>query len=95
MVVIKGLAITAGSNPSFFASIGKVHPTTFAHSTVTAIVRHTTSATITWTAGEATQWQGAYSATNNIDDATKEVVKVKKTSANMDDFFDVLFSFLN
>jgi hypothetical protein len=34
----------------------------------------TTSATITWTAGEATQWQVAYSATNNIDDATKEIV---------------------
>ena len=38
---------------------------------------------------------GYFHTSYTIDDATKEVDKVKKTSANMDDFFDVLFSFLN
>ena len=34
MVVIKGLAITAGSKPSFLANSGRVQPTFFANSTV-------------------------------------------------------------
>ena len=43
--MIKGLAITAGSKPIFFAASGSVQPTILAISTVIAIVRHTTSAT--------------------------------------------------
>ena len=48
-VVINGLAITAGSNPIFLASIGKVHPITFA--TIIAInsVEQTTIPTKTST----------------------------------------------
>ena len=40
-VVINGLAITAGSNPSFFASIGREHPISFATITVITNVEHT------------------------------------------------------
>ena len=43
-MVMNGLAMTAGSKPSFLATIGSVQPTTFATSTVTAIVAHTTKA---------------------------------------------------
>ena len=44
MVVMKGLAITAGSKPTRFAAIGSVQPTSFAMSTVTDMVAHTTAA---------------------------------------------------
>ena len=47
IVVMNGLAMTAGSKPSRFASIGSVQPMTFATSTVAAIVRQTVTATIT------------------------------------------------
>ena len=43
--MIKGDAITAGSNPSFFANMGSEQPTSFATKTVTTSVRHTTAAT--------------------------------------------------
>ena len=46
IVVMKGLAITAGSKPIFFASSGSVQPTNFAQNTVTTRVRHMVSATI-------------------------------------------------
>ena len=46
IVVIKGLAITAGSNPTFLASMGRVHPTTFAMNMVTTKVKHTTEAMV-------------------------------------------------
>ena len=49
IVVIKGLAITAGSNPIFFANIGSVLPTILAHNTVIIRVKHTTSAIVTVT----------------------------------------------
>ena len=39
IVVMKGLAITAGSKPSFLAQSGSVQPITFATSTVTHIVK--------------------------------------------------------
>ena len=45
IVVINGLAITAGSNPSLFARIGSEQPTSFAITTVQRIVRLITSAT--------------------------------------------------
>ena len=45
MVVMNGLAITAGSNPSFFATRGMVHPISFAMMMVSDIVRLTTRAT--------------------------------------------------
>ena len=45
IVVIKGLAITVGSKPIRLASIGSVHPTTFATITVATKVEHTTAAT--------------------------------------------------
>ena len=45
IVVIKGLAITAGSSPIFLAISGRVHPTSFAASTVTSSVRHMTAET--------------------------------------------------
>ena len=45
MVVMKGLAITAGSKPIFLASIGRLQPISFATSTVSAMVIQTTSAT--------------------------------------------------
>ena len=44
MVVMKGLAMTAGSKPTRFAAIGSVQPTSFAMSTVTDMVAHTTAA---------------------------------------------------
>ena len=40
-VVIRGPAIIAGSNPIFFASIGRVQPIPFATTTITAIVNDT------------------------------------------------------
>ena len=49
MVVINGLAMTAGSKPIFLASRGKVQPMSFAITTVTHIVRLTTKATTTVT----------------------------------------------
>ena len=45
IVVINGLAITAGSKPSFEASTGKVQPTNFATTTVKNKVKQTTKAT--------------------------------------------------
>ena len=45
MVVIKGLAITAGSKPIFLASIGKEQPITFATITVKSNAMQTTAAT--------------------------------------------------
>ena len=42
---MNGLAITAGSNPIFFASIGRVEPTIFATITVSSKVKFTTKAT--------------------------------------------------
>ena len=55
IVVINGFAITAGSKPSLFASIGKLHPTSFAQKTVMAIVMQTTTDTRTeaYTGGSA------------------------------------------
>ena len=50
MVVMKGLAMTAGSSLSLSASIGSVQPTIFAQQTVSSIVTHTTAATRTVTA---------------------------------------------
>ena len=43
MVVMKGLAITAGSSFRIFATMGSTAPTVFASSTVTNIARHTTA----------------------------------------------------
>jgi hypothetical protein len=43
IVVIKGEAITAGSNPIFLASIGRVQPTNLATVIVINSVAHTTS----------------------------------------------------
>ena len=40
---MNGLAITAGSNPSFLASIGRVDPTNLANIIVIISVRHTTA----------------------------------------------------
>ena len=45
MVVIKGLAITAGSKPRRLANRGSVQPTNLARMTVTQSVRHTTPLT--------------------------------------------------
>ena len=42
-MVIKGDAITAGSNPIFLASIGRVQPTNLATVIVINSVAHTTS----------------------------------------------------
>ena len=42
IVVINGEAITAGSNPSFLANIGRVQPTSFATVIVINKVPHTT-----------------------------------------------------
>ena len=47
IVVINGLAITAGSNPSFFANIGRVHPINLAIIITTINVIHTTSDIVT------------------------------------------------
>ena len=49
MVVMNGLAITAGSKPIFFASIGRVQPINFDTIIVSASVIPTTTATITET----------------------------------------------
>ena len=49
IVVINGLAITAGSNPNFLAPIGKIEPTNLAITTVIAKVIHTARATGTET----------------------------------------------
>ena len=46
MVVINGLATTAGSKPIFLMSIGSIHPMTFAHITVSTSVSDTTRDTI-------------------------------------------------
>ena len=46
IVVINGLAITAGSNPSFLAIIGREQPITLATHTVRTKVEQTTSATL-------------------------------------------------
>ena len=46
MVVMNGLATTAGSNPIFLMSIGSVQPTTFAKKMVRTRVSETTSDTI-------------------------------------------------
>ena len=43
IVVINGLAITAGSNPKRDANIGRKHPTSLAISTTTNNVRQTTA----------------------------------------------------
>lgn len=45
MVVMKGLAITAGSKPIFFARIGNVQPIILAIRTVITNVEQTTKAT--------------------------------------------------
>jgi hypothetical protein len=45
IVVINGLAITAGSNFNFFAIIGREHPITLATHTVKINVEQTTRAT--------------------------------------------------
>ena len=42
MVVMKGLAITAGSKPIFSASSGSEQPTHLANTTTNMMVRHTT-----------------------------------------------------
>ena len=42
MVEIKGLAITAGSRPTFSASSGREQPTHLANTTTNRMVRHTT-----------------------------------------------------
>lgn len=47
IVVINGLAITAGSNPNFEATTGKIQPTSFATMTVKNKVKQTTNATMT------------------------------------------------
>ena len=47
IVVINGLAITAGSKPIFFAIIGRVLPTIFAHNMVIISVKHTIKAIVT------------------------------------------------
>ena len=49
IVVINGLAITAGSNPILLATIGKELPTIFAHNTVIKSVRQTINAIVTLT----------------------------------------------
>ena len=46
IVVMNGLAITAGSKPSFDARTGNTQPTNFATITVKNNVKHTTKATI-------------------------------------------------
>ena len=57
MVVMKGEAMTAGSMPIFSATMGRVQPTTLAHSTVNTRVRQTTRATIGVTSGLCiSQW---------------------------------------
>ena len=45
IVVINGLAITAGSNPSLFAKTGRLHPIILAIATAAIKVRQTTAAT--------------------------------------------------
>ena len=49
MVVIKGLAITTGSKPSFLASNGRVQPTNLAQTTVKARVKETIKLTVVLT----------------------------------------------
>ena len=49
IVVINGLAITAGSKPIFLASIGSVQPTNFASIIVNISVKQTVRATSTVT----------------------------------------------
>ena len=49
IVVINGLAITAGSNPSFLANIGNVHPINLAIITTIINVAHTINAILTST----------------------------------------------
>ena len=44
MVVIKGLAITAGSKPTFSATRGSTQPINFANITTTIRVAHITNA---------------------------------------------------
>ena len=46
-VVMKGLAVTAGSSPILFARMGREQPMNFAQITTTASVRHITAATVT------------------------------------------------
>ena len=46
IVVMNGLAITAGSKPIFFASIGREHPIILATHTVNTSVIQTTNATV-------------------------------------------------
>ena len=45
MVLMKGEAITAGSNPIFSAKMGREAPTSLAQATVPTRVQHTTAAT--------------------------------------------------
>ena len=52
-VVIKGLAITAGSKPSFFARIGIMQPIIFAKITVSATALTITRITMSQTGGKS------------------------------------------
>ena len=50
MVVMNGLAITVGSNPSFLVKIGSVQPINLATTTIIKIVKQMTTATLVVTA---------------------------------------------
>ena len=52
MVLMKGEAITAGSNPIFSAKMGREAPTSLAQATVPTRVQHTTAATAGVTVGD-------------------------------------------
>ena len=47
MVVMKGLAMTAGSKPSFWAHMGRLQPMSLATSTVIAMVKVEYNKTVT------------------------------------------------
>ena len=57
MVLMKGEAITAGSNPIFSAKMGREAPTSLAQATVPTRVQHTTAATAGVTVGLASSQQ--------------------------------------
>ena len=68
MVVMNGLAITAGSKPRRFAKIGRRHPMIIAITTAATRVRHTDAATSTPTLSNNSNFTkfAAYSRAENL-----------------------------
>ena len=85
IVVIKGLAITAGSKPIFFAKSGSVQPTTLATITVSAIATDTTIATKKVISGLFNRQQ---SIINNLIKHLEDVLANRKNSISFVDKSD-------